>query len=250
MIPIGDSLKSRTFPFVNYALILANFAVFFLELANSNLNSWTFEWGARPCLISSALHGASMATCALGGEVGRFPTGPAELLTLVTSMFIHGGWLHILGNMVFLWVFGDNVEDALGHFGYFIFYLVCGIIAGLGQVYSDPQSALPAVGASGAIAAVLGAYLVLYPRASVRTVIPIIIIPWIVRIPAFVLMLFWFGMQVLSSSLFAVTPAVGGSGGVAYLAHIVGFLAGVVLVFVLRGKRRSIDQNRRVQGAT
>jgi membrane associated rhomboid family serine protease len=250
MIPIGDSLRSRTFPFVNYALILANFAVFFLELSKANLNAWVLKWGAIPCLISSALQGAATATCDVGGRLGHFTTGPEALVGLVTSMFIHGGWLHILGNMLFLWVFGDNVEDALGHVGYFIFYMVCGIAAGLGQVYSDPQSALPAVGASGAIAAVLGAYLVLYPRASVRTVIPIIIIPWIVRIPAFILMLFWFATQVLSSNLFAVAHAVGGSSGVAYMAHVVGFLAGLILVFVLRGKRRSIDLNQRFRGAT
>jgi membrane associated rhomboid family serine protease len=242
MIPIGDSLRSRTFPFVNYGLILANFIVFFYELSLPNLDAWTRQWGAVPCLITGALQGSSSATCAVGSRVAQVPTGPSDLVTLLTSMFIHGGWLHILGNMLFLWVFGDNVEDALGHAGYLIFYLVCGIGAGLGQVFfSDPEAALPAIGASGAIAGVLAGYLVLYPRASVRTIIPIFIIPWIVRIPAFVLMLFWFATQVLSSSLFAVTPAVGGSGGVAYMAHVTGFLLGLLLVFLFRGKRRSID---------
>jgi len=142
---------------------------------------------------------------------------------------------------LFLWVFGDNVEDAFGHLGYLLFYLICGIGAGLGQVFADPTSAVPAVGASGAIAGVLGAYLILYPRASVRTVIPIIIIPWIVRIPAFVLMLFWFATQLIGSNLFSAASAVGGSGGVAYMAHIVGFVLGLVLVLLFRGRRRSID---------
>lgn len=243
MIPIGDSLRSRTFPLVNYALILANFAVFFVELMQPDLEAWVSQWGAIPCLITGALQLSGTATCTLATRVAQFPTGPDALVRLVTSMFVHGGWLHILGNMLFLWVFGDNVEDSFGHVGYLIFYLIGGIGAGLGQVLADPTSAVPAVGASGAIAAVLAAYLVLYPRASVSTVIPIFIIPWIVHIPAFVLMLFWFAIQVLSSNLFAVTPAVGGSGGVAYMAHVVGFILGLILVFFFRGKQKSIDRN-------
>jgi len=242
MIPISDSLRSRTLPFVNVSLILANFAVFFVELTRPDLNLWISQWGAVPCLVTGALQGSDQATCQLAGRVDLAPTGPDALLTLFTSMFIHSGWLHILGNMLFLWVFGDNVEDALGHFGYLMFYLLCGLGAGLGQILVDTQSAIPAIGASGAIAGVLAAYLVLYPRASVRTVIPIFIFPWIVRIPAFVLMVFWFVTQVLSSSLFAVTPAAGASGGVAYMAHVAGFLLGLILVFVFRGNRRSIDR--------
>ena len=240
MIPIGDSLRSRVFPWVNYGLILANFAVFFYELRTADLNAWIAQWGAVPCLIAGAI-GGGPATCSIQGRLAQFGTDYGQLLHLFTSMFIHAGWLHILGNMIFLWVFGDNVEDAMGHLGYLLFYLLCGLGAGLGQVFADPSAAIPSVGASGAIAGVLGAYLVLYPRASVRTVIPIIIIPWIVRIPAVVLMLFWFAMQLLSSNLFSASTAVGGSGGVAYMAHIAGFILGVVLVFVFRGRARSID---------
>jgi membrane associated rhomboid family serine protease len=240
MIPIGDSLRARTFPWVNYALILANFIVFLYELQTPNLNAWINQWGAVPCLVTGALRGGS-ATCNMLGVFIPVSTNSAALLRLLTSMFIHGGWLHILGNMVFLWVFGDNVEDAMGHLRYLLFYLLCGIGAGLGQVFADPTAAVPAIGASGAIAGVLGAYLILYPRASVRTVIPIIIIPWIIRIPAFVLMLFWFATQLISSALFSVSSAVGGSGGVAYMAHIAGFILGLVLVFVFRGGRRSVD---------
>ncbi|HTE85336.1 MAG TPA: rhomboid family intramembrane serine protease, partial [Dehalococcoidia bacterium] len=205
-----------------------------------DLNSWIAQWGAVPCLITGALGGGA-ATCNVHGQLAQSGTDQSEILHLLTSMFIHGGWLHILGNMIFLWVFGDNVEDAMGHVGYLLFYLLCGVGAGLGQVFADPTAAVPAVGASGAIAGVLGAYLVLYPRASVRTVIPIIIIPWIVRIPAVVLMLFWFTTQLISSNLFSVSSAVGGSGGVAYMAHIVGFILGLALVFVFRGRQRSID---------
>jgi membrane associated rhomboid family serine protease len=241
MIPIGDSLRSRVFPWVNYALILANVAVFLLlELPAPNLNLWILQWGAVPCLISRAILGAAPECASIGLILQATPQ--EALLRLLTSMFIHGGWLHILGNMLFLWVFGDNVEDAFGHGGYLLFYLICGIGAGLGQVFADPTSVVPAIGASGAIAGVLGAYLILYPRASVRTVIPIIIIPWIVRLPAFVLMLFWFATQLLSSNLFSVSSAVGGSDGVAYMAHIAGFVLGLVLVFLFRGRRRSIEK--------
>lgn len=244
MIPIGDSLRSRTIPWVNYGLILANFAVFLYELWIPDLNAWIAHWGTVPCLVTGAL-GGGIATCNIQGRLAQFSTDDGSLFRLLTSMFIHAGWLHILGNMVFLWVFGDNVEDAMGHVGYLLFYLICGLGAGLGQVIADPNAAVPSVGASGAIAGVLGAYLVLYPRASVRTVIPIIIIPWIVRIPAVVLMLFWFAMQLISANLFSVSNAVGGSGGVAYMAHIAGFLLGLVLVFVFRGRRRSLDTNQR-----
>lgn len=245
MIPIRDSLRSRSFPFVNYGLIAANFAVFFYELGRENLNRWIFQWGAIPCFVSATMQGSSTAACNVNGAVGHFQIGAHPLLNLLASMFIHAGWLHILGNMLFLWVFGDNVEDAFGHLGYLIFYLFCGLAAGLGQVYAAPQAAIPAVGASGAIAGVLGAYLVLYPRATVQTIIPIVIIPWIVRVPAFVLMLVWFAIQVVSSNLFAVANATGGSGGVAYMAHITGFLLGVVLGLLFHGRRRSLDRVRR-----
>lgn len=246
MIPISDSLRSRTFPIVNLSIIAVNFLVFFYELGQPNLNQWIANWGSVPCFVTAALHGSAQATCAVNGSIGSYPLAgsPNPLLTLLTAMFIHGGWLHILGNMLFLWVFGDNVEDAMGHAGYLVFYLLCGLIAGLGQVLSDTQAAVPAVGASGAIAGVLGAYLVLYPRASVSTVIPIFFIPWIVHIPAFVLMIFWFFTQLISSNLFAVAHAMGGSGGVAYVAHVAGFLAGALLVFFFGSGRRSIDRNR------
>jgi rhomboid family protein len=240
MIPIGDSLRPRTFPFVNYALILLNFAVFLFEIFQPDRNAWVFQWGAIPCLVSGAIHNSN-AVCEVNGNLAQFSTGPEAFLRLVTSMFIHGGWLHILGNMLFLLVFGDNVEDALGHFPYLVFYFICGIGAGLAQVFSAPNSGIPAVGASGAIAGVLAAYLVLYPGARVHTVIPIIIIPWFVHIPAFVLMLFWFGMQLFGSGIFSVAHATGGTGGVAYMAHIGGFILGFILVFAFRGPRKSVD---------
>jgi membrane associated rhomboid family serine protease len=243
MIPIGDSLRERQVPWVNYALILANFAVFLYELTLPDLNAWITQWGAVPCLIAGAASGGD-ATCAVQGQTVQISTGSSAFIGLLASMFIHAGWLHILGNMIFLWVFGDNVEDAMGHLRYLVFYLLCGIGAGIGQVLANPNSAVPSVGASGAIAGVLGAYLVLYPRASVRTLIPIIIIPWIVRIPAFALMILWFAFQVIGSSMLAASTGIGASGGVAYMAHIIGFLLGVALVFVFRGGQRSIDLNQ------
>jgi membrane associated rhomboid family serine protease len=248
MIPIHDYLRSRSFPFVNYGLIIANFLVFFYELTRPDLNAWISTWGATPCLVNAAMHGSTVATCSVNGSLGQFTyaTNPYPPLTLLTSIFIHAGWLHILGNMLFLWVFGDNIEDAFGHAGYLGFYLVCGLGAGLGQIYSSNSAAIPSVGASGAIAGVLGAYLILYPRAKVETIIPIFIIPWFVKLPAFIVMLVWFATQVLSSNLFAVANAMGGSGGVAYIAHIVGFLMGMAIALPLRGRRRSIDPSRRI----
>src|SRR6266567_8984321 len=135
MIPIGDSLRSRAFPWMNYALILINFVVFFYELQTADLNAWIAHWGTIPCLIAGAVSGT--ATCDLQGRLAPFATDNRAFVRLLTSMFIHGGWLHILGNMLFLWVFGDNVEDAMGHVRYLLFYLLCGVGAGLGQVFAD-----------------------------------------------------------------------------------------------------------------
>ncbi len=248
MIPYGDSLRSRSFPAVNYALILINIGVFFYELmlqtqtvragrtSVTELDQWILAWGVVPCRLTDMCPAfAERQLEALSG------TG-TEWVNLVTSTFIHGGWLHLLGNMLFLWIFGDNIEDAMGHFRYLLFYLVCGVLAGLAQVFSDPTGIVPGVGASGAIAGVLGAYLMTYPRASVQVIIPVIIIPFFVRVPAFLMMLFWFLTQVVSVG--SVADARGGSGGVAYWAHIGGFVAGLVLVWLFRGRRRSADLNK------
>ena len=247
MIPIGDSLRARTFPLVNYTLIAINFVVFVYELSlqaqrilvrgpfatarvSSELDVWINQWGVVPCRLAE--------TCPLGAAVFA-PGGGSEWVHLFTSQFIHGGWSHILGNMLFLWIFGDNIEDAMGHARYLVFYLLGGAIAGLAQVASDPSGTIPAVGASGAIAAVLGAYLVTYPRASVSVIIPIIIIPFFTKVPAILMMGLWFGTQLLG--LGAVSDAADASGGIAYWAHIGGFVAGLVLVWFFRGRRRSYD---------
>ncbi len=242
MIPIGDRLRTRTFPWVNYALIAVNFAAFFYELSLSTQpqaqivrgfvrisppprDVWINQWGLIPQQLSQYLQSPGTQDWHV-------------LERLITSQFIHAGWLHILGNMLFLWVFGDNVEDALGHLRYLLFYLVCGVIAALVQVLFDRSATGAVVGASGAIAGVLGSYLVLYPGATVSVIIPIVIIPFFARVQAFWVMLIWFVSQVIS--LAPTANATGGSGGVAYAAHIGGFIAGLLLGRLVATRRRSL----------
>jgi membrane associated rhomboid family serine protease len=250
VIPIGDSLRSRTFPYVNYGIIALNFIVFFYELSlqaqrstifrgGSALDDWTLKWGTVPCRVTDQCSGLT------GRVVDSVSNIPFDWLQLLTSQFIHGGWMHILGNMLFLWIFGDNIEDAMGHGRYLLFYLLVGVIAGLSQVAADPNAVVPSVGASGAIAGVLGAYLVTYPRASVQVVIPIIIIPFFTRVPALIMMGFWFLTQIISSG--SVANVQGGDAGVAYFAHIGGFIAGMALVYFFRGRGKSVDLNERYQ---
>jgi membrane associated rhomboid family serine protease len=157
--------------------------------------------------------------------------------TLLTSMFLHGGWMHLLGNMLFLWIFGNNIEEALGHGRFLVFYLLCGLAAALGQAFSAPGSTTPMVGASGAIAGVLGAYLILFPYANVRTLVWIIVFVRLVNVPAWIMLGLWFLMQVLGG---LSTPHSGG--GVAFWAHVAGFLAGIVLLAVLRRRRVELLQ--------
>ena len=222
MIPIGDSVRSRTFPYVNLAIIIANFLVFFYELSLGNdVNSFLRDWGVVPRFVTDYFD-----------NPGDYPH--RVLFTPITAMFLHGGWFHILGNMLFLWVFGDNVEDAIGHVSYLVFYLLAGIAAAATQIWVDSNSILPMVGASGAIAGVLAAYVVLYPRATIATVIfPIF---WAIPVPAFVLIGLWFLLQLVSGAA-SIGTAVGASEGVAWFAHIGGFLAGLVLVWAFRGER-------------
>ncbi len=225
MIPIGDSVRPRTFPYVNIALILANFLVFFYELAlGDRLTEFLFDWGVRPAILTDFLDDPESQPLRI-------------LFTPLTAMFIHGGWFHIFGNMLFLWVFGDNVEDAFGHLSYLFFYLLAGIAATAAQVVVDSDSYLPMIGASGAIAGVLGAYWVLHPWAAVSVLIPPIFF-WAFKIPAFVLIGFWFFLQLFSGIATLGYEAVGAGGGVAWWAHIGGFAAGVILVGLFRTQRR------------
>ena len=214
-IPLKDLNPRRTFPIVNAALILTNVVVFVYQL--------TFP---VPALKQFVLANATIPARFPAALAGHAPL-EAAFLPLLTSMFLHAGIAHILGNMLFLWIFGDNVEDFYGHFTYLAFYLVCGIGAGMLHVLFNWNSILPSLGASGAISGVMGAYLILYPRSRVLTLVFIFLIP----IPAVVILVLWFVLQFASgvSSLGMAT-----SGGVAWWAHVGGFLLGMGITSVAR----------------
>jgi membrane associated rhomboid family serine protease len=214
MIPLRDVIPSRTTPYITVTIILLN-AV-----------AWLFE--------------VTMPPDFLGEFLQVYGVVPADLhpATLITSMFLHGSWSHVLGNMWYLWIFGDNVEDRLGHGRFIVFYLLCGITAAVGQVVIDPTSTLPTIGASGAIAGVMGAYFVLYPRARVLTLVPLIIFWEIIELPAILLLGFWFVLQLFNAGAVAVTASTGG-GGVAFAAHVAGFVVGMLGVFVFRKREVS-----------
>jgi membrane associated rhomboid family serine protease len=208
MIPLRDIIPSRTFPFVTITIIVLNALAFFLELSfdPQQLKQFLYVYGVVP--------------------------GDFHVPTLITSMFLHGGWMHILGNMWYLWIFGDNVEDRFGHFGFVIFYLLCGIVAAGGQIVMNSSSMLPTIGASGAIAGVMGAYFIMYPQSRVLTLVPIVFYIEIIELPAIVLLGFWFLMQLFNAGAVAATAGTGG--GVAFAAHVAGFLLGMAGAFVLR----------------
>jgi len=216
VIPVSDSPHSRTFPFVNIALILANIAVFIYELTLSDhqLNDFFRDYGVVPKELS---HWAG------------HPSGLSEPETVFTSAFIHGGWLHIIGNMLFLWVFGDNVEDSLGHLKYLLFYAVATVAAVSLQVALMSDDMTPTVGASGAISGVLGAYLVLYPKAMVTVLLWFFLVP----VPAVLLIGIWFVLQ-LFTGIASMGTATGASEGVAVWAHVGGFVAGFLIVLITR----------------
>jgi len=212
MIPLRDVIPSRTTPYITITIITLN------ALA------WLYELQIPPDMMNRFL--------AIYGVVPANFSAP----TLITSMFLHGSWSHVLGNMWYLWIFGDNVEDRVGHGRFIVFYLLCGVAAALGQVAVDPSSTLPTIGASGAIAGVMGAYFVLYPHSRVLTLIPWIFLQ-IVELPAIVLLGFWFVMQLFSAGAIAVTTSSHG-GGVAFAAHVVGFVVGMGGVFLFRKRER------------
>jgi membrane associated rhomboid family serine protease len=210
MFPIGDDNGTRRLvPVVTYALIALNVLFFLVELiaGDAFIEAWSFV-------------------------PSRFLASPAtELVTIFTSMFMHGGWFHIGGNMLYLWIFGDNVEDRFGHLRYLAFYLLCGIAATFAQLAFSMESSIPNLGASGAIAGVLGAYVLLFPRRRVTILLGYVVVP----MPALAVIGFWIVLQFFNGigSIAASTD----TGGVAYMAHIGGFIAGLVLALVLRGKR-------------
>ena len=210
MIPLRDVIPSRTTPYITVTIIVLNALAWLFEISlpQDDLNQFLYVYGVVPAQFSAA--------------------------TLVTSMFLHGSWMHVIGNMWYLWIFGDNVEDRLGHAWFIVFYLVCGIIAALGQIAVDPTSSLPTIGASGAIAGVMGAYFVLYPRSRVLTLVPLILWWEIFELPAIVLLGFWFLFQLFNAGEIAVTAGAHAGGGVAFMAHVAGFVFGGVVVLALR----------------
>ena len=213
MIPLRDTIRSRTYPLVTYLLIGLNTLIFFFQLSLGP---------AQGRLITTySLIPARFTHPAL---IDYFGWG-ANLISLFTFMFLHGGFWHLLGNMWSLYIFGDNIEDRLGPVRFVLFYLLAGALSGLAHMVLNPASQIPTVGASGAIAGVMGAYFVLYPRAKILTLIPIIIFPWLVEIPAFIFLGIWFVMQFLGAA-----GAQGATGGIAWWAHLGGFVAGIALL--------------------
>ncbi|MEO8277795.1 MAG: rhomboid family intramembrane serine protease [Thermoanaerobaculia bacterium] len=221
MFPIRDGIPSRRVPIVTIAIIAANTLVYLyqLTLPQEGLASLFYLFGVVPARLSDP---------AWAGSVGIPATAFGGYTTFLSSLFLHGGFLHLAFNMWTLWIFGDNVEDRLGRFRYVVFYLGCGVAAGIAQALVDPRSTAPTIGASGAIAGVLGAYLLLYPHARVLTLIPIVIYPLFVQLPALVFLGLWFLLQLWSGvSAFGQGP---GAGGVAWWAHVGGFLTGMLLL--------------------
>ncbi len=216
MIPIRDQIPTRRVPFINYALIAANIFVFILQwLAGSNQEALIYQFALIPASFTGSL--------SLG-----------NISDIFTSMFMHAGLAHLGGNMLYLWIFGDNVEDSMGHGKYLLFYLTGGLVASLAHIFTNPVSQIPTVGASGAIAAVLGAYLVLYPNSKVLTIIPLGFFLRMTMIPAAIVLGLWFVLQLFSGVLSMGGPDVG---GVAFWAHIGGFIAGVILAKIFARRR-------------
>ncbi|MGE0452159.1 MAG: rhomboid family intramembrane serine protease [Vicinamibacteria bacterium] len=231
MIPIRDDVPSRTFPIVNLTLIALNAVFFIAELGmGPRLERFLYQAAVVPVLYTGP-DGA----LGLGEVFGSTLDGPLRQRLLV-SMFLHGGWAHILGNMLYLWIFGDNVEDRLGHLRYAVFYLACGFAASFAHIWASPLSEVPSIGASGAIAGVLGAYLTLYPGARVVALLPLGFFATFVQIPAFFFLGFWFLQQFLAGSLSLGAPSAQ-AGGVAWWAHVGGFVAGIALVFFFQKRQ-------------
>ena len=218
MIPLADQHREprHLFPYVSIVILIINVLVFLwmqFSLSQRGIESFFFTWGAVPARITS-------------GEA---------YITLLTSMFIHGGWMHIIGNMLYLWIFGDNVESAMGHGRYLAFYLLTGVAAAFAQILIDPSSEIPAVGASGAIAGILGAYILFYPSATIKTLIFLGIFITVTNISALIVIGLWIVLQIVSGLAELGAAA---SGGVAYFAHIGGFIAGLVLANLFRQRRQ------------
>ncbi|MGH2706474.1 MAG: rhomboid family intramembrane serine protease [Actinomycetota bacterium] len=234
LIPIRDENPTRSFSYLTVGLIAVNVLLFFTEPGFGQVTSeaalrFLFRWGVVPWEIT---HGrvVSISECA-----GACAPGKNIYFALLSSMFLHGGFLHLAGNMLFLWVFGNNIEDTLGRVRYVTFYLVTGLAAGMAHVLTNPGSIIPTLGASGAISGVLGAYIVLFPRARVHSIVPGFFL-WTVNLPAVAVLGIWFFSQ-----FFIGAGQQAGGAGVAWMAHVGGFVAGVITVFLLGGRQKARD---------
>jgi membrane associated rhomboid family serine protease len=212
MIPIRDTIQSKNYPLVNNAIIIINVLFFLVELSCNNPDQLFYTYGLVP---------ARYTIPAIGAHFSTFQ----QAIAFLTFMFLHGGFWHLLGNMWSLYIFGDNVEDRLGHGGYLAFYILCGLLSGLFHLAISQTSQVPTIGASGAIAGVMGAYFILFPRSRILTLIPIIIIPYFIEIPAFVFLGIWFVIQ-----FFSAAGSSAGASGIAWWAHVGGFIAGILLL--------------------
>jgi len=225
MIPLKDDQPTHSFPFMTIALIAANILVFYYQVSlGPAAEGFVFTYGAIPFNLMNTIESRVSV--------------PMVAMSVFTSMFLHGGFLHLGGNMLYLWIFGNNIEDVMGKGRFIFFYLICGIVAVYSHASFEPQSRFPMIGASGAVSGVLGAYILLFPRARVLTLVPLGFFTQLMRIPAVVVLGFWFLVQIFNSLL---TPP--GAGGVAWFAHIGGFVAGMGLIFFFK-KRRGATPTR------
>lgn len=236
MLPIRDTISSKNYPIVNNTIIGINVVLFLFEMSQgTHLNRFVYIYGLVPARYSVP-------------QIASYFTTGQQLLSWLSFMFLHGGFWHLLGNMWSLYIFGDNVEDRLGPFRYLVFYLLCGITSGLSHFLFNLHSNIPTIGASGAIAGVMGAYLILHPNSKILTLIPIIFIPWFVEVPAFFFLGLWFVLQFLNAA-----GSHGNIGGIAWWAHIGGFVFGIVLLKIflalpetgVSGKMRRVTAKRK-----
>ena len=224
MIPLRDNIPTQRFAYVTYILIGLNFIVFLAELmmGETALQHFIMEWGYVPARVMGTI------------TSGHFD--PRILATLVTSTFLHAGWIHLLGNMLYLHIFGNNVEDSMGRMRFVFFYLLIGALANFGQILVTSTSQVPGIGASGAIAGILGAYVLLYPRAGVLVLVPVVFIPLFFTLPAVAVLVFWFVLQLFQGTL-TLAAGEAASAGVAFWVHVAGFALGMLLIPIFRNRR-------------
>jgi len=237
MFPLKDNIQARSFPFINIGLIVINIVFFIYQMSyGQRVDQLIFAFGFIPARF-------------IAGQAESW-LNPSGYLPVFSSMFLHANLIHLLSNMWMLWIFGDNVEDCMGHGRYLLFFLLCGVASVAAQAFANPQSAIPMIGASGAISGVLGAYFLTYPQARILTLLPIFILIYIVELPAYFFLGFWFVLQFLQGSLYSLNSEQMVGGGVAWWAHVGGFVAGVLLLQVFRCKdwqRPVIQSEKRIR---